>query len=372
MNSSPIPVTPHAQKHQRSEAAVQAHSTLVSFVLGAQIFIDGTGRSVQQSGNAAYLAALIAVFGAALLHNLVISVRRRHDMRSLPEVYRAVWGRVAGNIACILTGVLFLCDVLSSLAALSALGSARLLPIQHQNAAFVPALAALGVAVYFAAVGLERLAFLSRRVVPVLLLVLSFLLVRSEPVDHLFPLLGESIPRTLRSACLATGASSCALASGFVPVSLKNAAEIPPVPRTKTLILAGLFSCALLLFVSLSAPSSALHADVSWAELLIHTGTYTQNAGLLMLSVVLLECFALFIALGGSLLLSVRVLSSVLPRRVSFILVFAFALAASAAITLCGHGFVLSILPLRFVPALLLGLLTLFADSLRRKRRKSA
>lgn len=372
MSSSPVPATQCAQKHQRADAAVQAHNILVSFVLGAQIFIDGTGRGVRQSGNAAYLTALSAVFGAALLHRIILSVRRRHDMHSLPDVYRTVWGRAVGNIACILTGALFLCDVLSSLAALSALGSARLLPVQHHNAAFLPALAALGIAVYFAAEGLERLAFLSRRVVPILLVLFSFLLVRSEPVEHLFPLLGESIPRTLHGAWLAAGASSCVLASGFLPVSLKSTDETPPIPRTYPIVLAGLFSCVLLLFVSLSAPASALHADVLWPELLIHTGTYTKGSGLLTLSVVVLECFALLIALGGSLLLAMRALASVLPRRVSFVVVFGFALSASAVIALCGPGFVLPLLPLRFVPALLLAALTYFASSFHRKRRNRA
>ena len=52
---SDIPSTMPQLKHQRADAALQAHHALCAFMLGTQIFLEGTARAPQLSGNAMYL-----------------------------------------------------------------------------------------------------------------------------------------------------------------------------------------------------------------------------------------------------------------------------------------------------------------------------
>lgn len=362
-----IPLTPHAQKKQRVDACVSAHGALCAFMLGAQLVIDGTGRAPAQAGNAVYLAALPALGGAALLHALLTQLRKRHDLRALPAVYRAVWGR-AGAAACVLTCLVFLADALCALCALSALSSARLLPVHHADASLLPAVLSLFAIAALTAEGLERLAFLSRRFVPALVLLLSALLLHRESVSNLFPLLGFSLSDTACSALFSLGASACALASGFSPARFENA---PPI-RIKTLCIGGVCACVLLLIISLSAPQSAMLANDAWPALLIHTGAYASGGGLFYLAVVVLECFALLIALCGALHFAIRALDGVCDKKRARLIVGLLALCAAAAVFMGGSALIRYIAPLRFLPALALPALTLLIDVLREKRRKSA
>lgn len=362
-----IPTTPSSRKKQRADASVRAHGTLSAFMLGAQMIIDGTGRAAAQAGNAIYLTAAAAPLCALLLHALLGCLRRRHDLESLPAIYRAVWGRFFGGVACVLTSLVFLMDMLCALSALSALGNARLLPVHHADAALVPALFALMLVIVLAEKGLERLAFLSRRVVPAALLALSVWMVRRESVSNLFPLLGLSLPLTARSALFSSGAAACVLASGFAPVSLARTGP----GRVRPLLIAGLCACALLFLISLSTPQSAMLAPDAWPVLLIHTGVHTPISGVIYLSVVLLECFALLLALCGSLSMAVRALCGLCSRKAACVAVSIWALLGAAAVSLGGSGFILSLMPIRFVPALLLPSFTLCADVLHARRRRS-
>ena len=365
---SDIPSTMPQLKHQRADAALRAHHALCAFMLGTQIFLEGTARAPQFSGNAMYLCALSAPVCAVVLALTVYALRRRHDMQPLPAVYRAVWGRFFGGAACLLTGALFLLDIMGALAMLSALGDARLMPIGQGGATYLPALLALFLAVGFSGSGLERLAFLSRRVTPALLIVLSFLLVRRDPLSNLFPLLGRSLPETVQGALCAAGAASCALALGFSPASLPGDGAAKSRTGIRPLLLGSACAVLLLLTVSLSMPASALTPATRWAELLIHTGSYTENTGIFYLLVLLLECFALLCAAAGALRFAVLSFAGVMRMRMACIVCFALTACAAGGVLLCGSRFVLAVLPLRFVPALLLALFTLLADRIRARR----
>lgn len=374
MNTTPppIPSTLPQLKRQRADAALRAHQVLTAFMLGVQMFLYGTGSAPRLSGHAMYLCALTAPVCAGTLGLLLHALRRRHDMRPLPAIYRAVWGRFLGGAACVLTGALFMMDLWGDFAMLGSLGSARLLPIHEGSATYLPALLALFLATALAGSGLERLAFLSRRIVPAILLILSFLLVRRDPISNLFPLLGRSLPDTARGALYATGAASCALALGFAPAALSGD-EIPTRRSgVRAVLVGGLCASGLLLSVSLSMPASALTSSAQWPELLIHTGTYTENIGVFYLLVVLLECFALLIAMGGALRFAVDAFAGAMPLRFARTLAYTLTLCAAAAVWLGGTELVLSLLPVRFVPALALVLLTLCRDLLRARRRAAA
>ena len=359
-----VPETPRAQKKQRTDAAVSAYGALCAFMLGVQIIIDATGRAAREAGNAMVFTALSPVVCALLLLALITRVRRRHDMQSLPAIYLAVWGRVFGSAACVMTSLVFLADVLCALAGLQALGHARLLPVQHADATFLPALAASAVVASLAGEGLERLAFLARRAIPVLLLALSVLLVWREEISNLFPLFGFRLSRTVQSAFFSSGAAACVLASGFSPIRLSNAAPI----RAKSLLTSGCCAFVLLVLISLSTPQSAMRLPDAWPALLIHTGIRTQGSGLFHIAVVVLECFALLIALCGGILLSIRALEGLWGRTASCVCIFTLCMLGAGAIVLWGSDWVRVMMPFRFIPALLLPLLTLLNDLLRTRR----
>ena len=365
-----VPSTLSELKTQRLRASFYAQDALVAFMLGAQIFIDGTGRAPRHALSAIYLCALSAPVCAVLLAALIRRLRLRHEMQSLPAICRSVLGPVAGSCVCLLMGVLFLCDALGALAMLSALGNARLFPLHQSTVIFPSALLVLFIAVTCAGVGLARLAYLSRRFIPFLLLLLSVLLVYREPLSNLFPLLGRSIPMSVQSALSATGAASCALATGFLPAGIQSSGPDLPRPRLKPLWIGGLISCALLLCVALSMPASALARGVHWSELLVHAGALTANGRFRYLLVVLTECFALLIALGGSIYFAVCALSHVVSIRLSRAVVFLLCAAAAAVLYLAGNAFVFALLPLRFVPALLLVAAVMAVDQLRLRRQK--
>lgn len=365
---STIPSTMPALKRQRANAALRAHDALVAFMFGVQIFLYGTGCAPQTAGNAMYLCALSAPLCATLLVLSLRTLRRRHDMQPLPAVYRAVWGRLGGSVACLVTGALFLVDVMGALAMLAALGSARLLPVGSGIATCLPALLALFVAVTFSGSGLERLAFFSRRVTPAVLLILSFVLVRHDPLSNLLPLLGRSLPDTARSAAYATGAAACTLALGFSPVALPGEAPVSRRTGLRALWLSGGCAAALLLSVALSTPSTALPLSVQWPEMLIHTGAYTENTGIFYLPVVLLECYALLLAMGGALRFASESFAGFMPRPAARAAVFVLTLCAAATVLLAGNAPAFALLPWRSVPALALVLSTLSIDWLRARR----
>lgn len=365
---STIPSTMPALKRQRADAALRAHHALVAFMFGVQIFLYGTGRAPQTAGNAMYLCALSAPLCAMLLVLPLRALRRRHDMQPLPAVYRAVWGRIGGGAACLVTGTLFLVDVMGALAMLAALGSARLLPVESGSATYLPALLALFVAVTFSGSGLERLAFLSRRVTPIVLLVLSFVLVRHDPLSNLLPLLGRNLPDTARSAAYTTGAAACTLALGFSPAALPDEAAAPCRTGLRALWLSGGCAAALLLSVALSTPPTALPLSAQWPEVLVHTGAYTENTGVFYLPVVLLECYALLLAMGGALRFASESFAGVMPRPAARAVVFVLTICAAATVFLAGNAPVFALLPWRSVPALVLVLSTLAVDRLRARR----
>ena len=63
-----------------------------------------------------------------------------------------------------------------------------------------------------------------------------------------------------------------------------------------------------------------------------------------------------------------RACAIVMRMRMACIVCFALTACAAGGVLLCGSRFVLAVLPLRFVPALLLALFTLLADRIRARR----
>ena len=97
----------------------------------------------------------------------------------------------------------------------------------------------------------------------------------------------------------------------------------------------------------------------------------TQGSGLFHIAVVVLECFALLIALCGGILLSIRALEGLWGRTASCVCIFTLCMLGAGAIVLWGSDWIRGMMPFRFIPALLLPLLTLLNDLLRTRRRET-
>lgn len=365
-----IPSTMHQLKRQRLDASVYTHTAAVGLLLGVQMFIDGTGRAPGMALSAVALASLSAPLCAVLLCLLINHLRSRHEMASLPDVYIAVLGRFVGATACILTALLLLLDALGAIAMLGTTVTVRILPAQPIHTVLLPALVVVLTVVFVSGEGMERLAYLSRHALPVLLLLLSYWIIRKEPVSNLFPLLGRSLVQTGKSALMSTGAAACTLCLGFLPACARTR---PPVFRTtglRELLTGGTIGFVMLLFVAMSAPLTIMEGTRHWAEWIVHAGTHSTDGGIFHLPILLLQCFALLLALGASLFFALRALSRVIGLWPARIVLCVFTLLAAIALGLCGNAFVFALLPVRFLPALALLLITLIVDCIRARRAK--
>lgn len=344
-----------ARSEQRTHASARAQGALVGTMAACQLFLDGTGRMLPDAGGALWWSALLCPAGALLLTLPIARMRREADGRELADVALASLPAPVALALCALCGLTLLLDAAAALYGLTELTHASLLPQTDERVIVLMALTALLLSAYAGLTGMQRLAFLLRRTLPILLLLLMAWSLWGRPIENLYPLAGHGVRESLRLGAGSLGAGACALAAGFLPGGVR---QLPQVRARETCgyCLSGhLLAVLLLLGLSLSTPYSLWPLAGGWGARMVLQGRPALYNGILYRMVTVLQLTALLIAACGALLFAAHALSRAMRGRrdrLAFALAFALLTAAGLLRSHLGLSWLLAAMPWRYAAAL--------------------
>lgn len=368
-----IPETISEMKAQRFSAAQAGHMVFVSLMFCMQVYLFGVSYMFKATSNGAWIASLMAIPAAIVLFLLIHVMRKRNDMMNLTELFVSTLGVFFGKLACVLVALLFMLDMAAEMAMLAAVTKTYLLQGQGVVTILVPMLLAVFVVVFTSAKGLERLAYLSRRVLFAILLISGIFMVQGEPMSNLFPLIGKDVSTTFSASLCATGSAMCVLAAGFAPITLKLDKPKPDLRQGVVyLSVAGVIACSMLFMVVLSVPYHLFGQQAHWATFVLPAGSYKTAGGISHLLMTCILCYVMLLSMGGSVHFSSTSLASLMPPIAANIIVVVFSLVIVVVVMFLGGNWLLPLLSVRFIPAGAILLLTFIVDSIKQRRRKTA
>ncbi len=349
------PKTKGEQIGQRMQAAVLAQGMLVGTMAAGQLFLDGTGRMLPGVGGALWWAALLCPIGALMLVLPISRMRKEADGQEIFAIAMDVLPYPVAAALCALCALTLLTDAAVALQGLTELTHASLMPSGDPFVITLLTLAALLISAYAGLTGMQRLAYLLRRVVPVILFACAAWTLWGRPLENLYPLGGYGVAYSLSIGLGSLGAGACALGLGFLPGGV---AERPSVDARENcgFILSGHMLAVLLLFgFSLSTPYSLWQVIGGWGERMILRGHSALYNGILYRLMTVLQLTVLLLSAGGALLFAAHAAARITRTphdRIAFAAVFALLFAAMIAGRFIGMDWLFVLMPWRYAAAL--------------------
>lgn len=366
------PRTKGAQKGQRVQAAVLAQGALVGTMAACQLFLDGTGRMLPGAGGALWWAALLCPIGALLLVLPISRMRRDAGGQELFSIAMDVLPYPVAAALCALCALTLLSDAAVAMQGLTELAHASLLPGGDPFTITVLTLLALLLSAYAGLTGMQRLSYLLRLALPVLLFACAAWTLWGRPVENLLPLAGYGMTQSLSLGLGSLGAAACTLGLGFLPGGVRECPTVDARENCAFALSGHMLAVLLLLGFSLSTPYGLWQLVGGWGQRMILHGHAALYNGILYRFMTVLELTVMLLGAGGALLFSAHAASRITREphdRVAFTVVFALLCAAMGIGRFAGMDWLFAVMPWRYAAALAVVWIPFLAQRVARKKR---